>query len=656
MPRRDLQALTPDDLAALANRGLVKRAQRDLESGAGPVRVVELADGTVEAEWPDKEIVRLPPDKPLSNRACTCPALVVCRHVVGTVLSYQAIAPTEANSGASWDPGEIADTALVGFWKPPVWAAMEKLWSAGLVAELHRGMKPMARLVSLGVTLRFLVPHDARYVQCDCAEETPCRHVPLAVRAFRQLDAGKSTGLVSTEEGNYSVPTEAASECGRLVFSLFESGVANIPLADLRRWEALPDFLRRRKLLWPSEIASDLLGARDRYLQHDARFEAADVVRLASELVLRMQAIAASTGSVPQLFLRGSAKEEAMDLSFARFTGLGCHVLVRRKSVVLQVPVQDMATGAVALARREFANPENTEPADFSALAAGVFAKGCRFAAIGEGNLLVQGAKRNVNGELSITRARLSISPQAFEWEKLRSPVLVEDFEELRVHRQSSPPALLAPRRLTQDIHVCPVARVEAVTLDAASRRLVAQLIDGRGESIRLIAPFYSRANRGFQRLHEVLETERVVFVAGSVRNTAQGLAIEPSSVVFENGGRRQIVQPWIAPGPASASEWKDSEEPQDPLAAFLAEGEQALGELALIGLLHGDALMDRRWQAFIERGEQLGLVRFLEPARRLQESLAARRGALAWDSKASVQAALQLALYVTYGVRSVSV
>ena len=69
-----------------------------------------------------------------------------------------------------------------------------------------------------------------------------------------------------------------------------------------------------------------------------------------------------------------------------------------------------------------------------------------------------------------------------------------------------------------------------------------------------------------------------------------------------------------------------------------------------LVGIAQGDAAMERRWRELIERGEQLGLDRFLEPARRLREALAARRGALAWDSTEAVQAAQQLALATTYG------
>jgi len=88
------------------------------------------------------------------------------------------------------------------------------------------------------------------------------------------------------------------------------------------------------------------------------------------------------------------------------------------------------------------------------------------------------------------------------------------------------------------------------------------------------------------------------------------------------------------------------------PLSGFLEEVEEALGEAALVGIAHGDPLTERRWQALIEQGEQLGLVRFLELARRLQVSLAARKGSLAWDVSPSVQAALHLALAAAYGIR----
>jgi hypothetical protein len=650
--RRDLVALTADDLAALSNRGLVKRAQRDLESGAGAVRVDELADGTIEAEWPDQAVVRLQPDQPINDRACSCLALSICRHTIGTILAYQALTPITDVPNAAWNPGEIADQTLSGFWTSAVWSGVEKLWAAGLVAELHRGVKPVARLLSLGVTLRFLVPHDARYTQCDCVEESPCRHVPLAVRAFRKLDPAQSTGLISTQESAYSRPVEIIEEGRQLVLSLLEHGLANLPPNDIRHWEAFPATLRRRQLLWPAEIAAELLAARDHYLQHDARFEPAAVARLAAEFVIRLRAISAATGSVPQLFLRGSARDEAADLPFSRFTGLGCHVDVRRKSAVLSVPLHDVATGAISVARREIVNPADSIPKDFSTLAGQVFSKNVTLAQLGGGNLLIQGAKRTINGELTATRARLSLSPQSYEWEKLRRPVLVEGFEELRAHRDAQPPALLRPRRLAEDMHVCPVARVESLLLHSANRWLSATLVDASGETLMLIQPFYSRARSGFSILAEILQRETIRYVSGRLRQTALGLAIEPAAVVFEKDGRRQMLQPWIATDPSGGgAEWSEAAAATNALSAFLGNVEEALGEAVLLGISQADAIMERRWRALIEQGEQLGLSRFLEPARRLSAALRNRQAAIHPSALEAVQAALDMAIVTAFGI-----
>ena len=51
--RPDLAALTPDDLAALANRGLVKRAQREVENGEQSAQWSESDDGTLTVAWSD---------------------------------------------------------------------------------------------------------------------------------------------------------------------------------------------------------------------------------------------------------------------------------------------------------------------------------------------------------------------------------------------------------------------------------------------------------------------------------------------------------------------------------------------------------------------------------------------------------------------------
>lgn len=193
MPRADLLALSPDDLAALTNRGTVKRAQRELEAAEVSVVLTEADDGTVTAKSSDGVVCRLPGGAVVAAGRCSCPATELCRHIVRTVLAYQAWAKAETGSAPSaWDPGTITDEALAGLFKPAVLTQARAQFQGGLLVELIRSAKPTARFHDLACTLRFQVPGDARYVHCDCASSPPCVHVPLAVWAFRRLSADRS--------------------------------------------------------------------------------------------------------------------------------------------------------------------------------------------------------------------------------------------------------------------------------------------------------------------------------------------------------------------------------------------------------------------------------------------------------------------------------
>ncbi|MFJ6956224.1 hypothetical protein ACISRB_32950, partial [Micromonospora aurantiaca] len=88
MIRDDLIALTPDVLAALSNRGLVKRATKEVDAGERPA-LAEDADGAVRAAYPDGVTVTLPVGGGLAAGICSCPAPGVCRHLLAVVLTYQ---------------------------------------------------------------------------------------------------------------------------------------------------------------------------------------------------------------------------------------------------------------------------------------------------------------------------------------------------------------------------------------------------------------------------------------------------------------------------------------------------------------------------------------------------------------------------------------
>src|SRR5262245_58447661 len=104
--RQDLLALTLDDLATLSNRGIVKRAQKELEKFT--FELVEGEDGTITVRWSDEAECHLPPHKTLKESHCTCTATELCRHLVRTVLAYQQLKAGETEPRReAWNPGQI---------------------------------------------------------------------------------------------------------------------------------------------------------------------------------------------------------------------------------------------------------------------------------------------------------------------------------------------------------------------------------------------------------------------------------------------------------------------------------------------------------------------------------------------------------------------
>src|ERR1700722_16456952 len=124
MPRRDLLALTHDDLSALTNRGTVKRAQREIDSGEDGCEIAESDAGEVAVKWTDDVKCVFPAGGTVAQGRCSCVATTLCRHLVRSVLAYQkksaqAAGPASAPALAPWDPGTIGDEELAKYFKKP---------------------------------------------------------------------------------------------------------------------------------------------------------------------------------------------------------------------------------------------------------------------------------------------------------------------------------------------------------------------------------------------------------------------------------------------------------------------------------------------------------------------------------------------------------
>jgi hypothetical protein len=264
--RADLRALTTDVLATLANRGLVKRAAREVDAGDGPA-VREDPDGTVRGTFGDGVEVAFPVGATLDTASCSCPAAGVCRHRIGLVLAYQATAATEQAdpqepAAGGWSPGSFDDEELARALGTRTVTAARRRLAAGYSALLDRGADgpPCAELAACVV--RFLVPGELGYAHTGAEGPDHGQAVALAVWAFRAADErGLREGQVRLDVGGGPKPRaertgmEPAVELATEL--LFEGATHAGPVlgAALRRMHRT---VERQGLHWPAGALYDL--------------------------------------------------------------------------------------------------------------------------------------------------------------------------------------------------------------------------------------------------------------------------------------------------------------------------------------------------------------------------------------------------------------
>ena len=677
MPRADLLALTLEDLETFSNRGLVKRAVKELESGDLQSTVTESDAGDVTVTWSDGVRCEIAAKATLAQARCTCDATSLCRHVLRSVIAYQkhssaaatersssqatapqqdavsdsaapqpAAAPSTAASAPAepWDPGAVSDAYLEEVATRNSLTRGRKLFNDGLVMELRRGLKPSSYIHDLGVLVRFLVPNDLRYARCDCGDAPPCPHAIASVLAFRSLPPGRKEGLVETARRS-DVTHEALTGAETAIAELLELGFSAAPQPLLDRLRRLEEALQEAGFVWPASLLHEVLLEHERYVQQDARFDAANVAELLGEFIVRLDALKSPSCTLPPLFVGGSRRDKPAAIDAARLIGIGCEARSVRGGVRLVAYLQDSDSGQVVAMEDFYPDPkpgEKQELRSFAQLGEVVFTRGQSLAAIGAGQFLMKGGWRTPSGIITPGRAKLTAYPQTNQWESLRAPLLCEGFAEVHSHLATQPPSCLRPRRLGSSLFVVPLGPLENATFNSSDQMLLATLTDLAGEKAILRFPFFSRGRAGFAALEAALQPDaKLLFLAGHVALEGPRLVWDPISLVLQEGPSRRLLQPWVEPvGTAPVREQGESRGPSvlhHPDRFFGKELLVAAGELLVLGLARADNTAARRWQGLVQQGGSSGLQRFLEAPAALRDALSQKSATTRWQPAAAI-------------------
>ncbi|WP_216917797.1 hypothetical protein [Nocardia noduli] len=581
--RTDLLALTDDSLTALTNRGMVKRASRDLERGEGPTLAVT-DDGTVTGRFEDGTTTTLPTDVSLETSSCTCHSVTLCRHRLMTVMTYRADAAAEPVT--PWSPAEFDDDQLVAHLGPRATRAARKALRLGYRATVIRPstQDPVPTVELPTVTVRFLVPHDLGYARTDAAVGANPEAVALAVWAFRLADR-QDPDLATVHVDVGGTPTTADSGTAAALIPLTElisHGVVHTSPQSLAAFAVARKQLESSNARWPLEALDALTDQLRAYRDLSARYDPVLAAALVAEIVARHRGAQGGRSIAAEVL--GSTEAARTPMRLLRLTGLGARVTGDTDSRTVEVYLAQPDTGMVlAIHRRIELNDTQNSP---TAAQLGSRMSGpARLSAIASGYVVTHSASRAANRQLHLGRstvARTTITPSAGAWETLPQELLVADLDAEADRLADRRPAVIRPRLRADSIRVIAVESVEGIEYFPATQELRAH-VRAAGGSATIVIRHSTTTPGALDCVASALASGEVRYIAGELRRRQRRLHLRPTALVL----REAVIVPDFAP--VEDSHWRAAtiEPERNPLGDSVAAALELSSEVPHRGSRH---------------------------------------------------------------------
>jgi hypothetical protein len=344
-----LKGLDDEALAALANKGLLRRAQKDLE--ASPPAITAVENGRVRLQAADATVVV--PELP-SRATCSCPATGICRHILAallylrdspelaacdaplqqTLLETSESSPTEseASRAAPAAPARAAEflanlsDAEIQKWAgKPLWRKALEALAANPMVEIDDATVLVVRFLTRNITCRWISAGGLSGMFCSCQAEAVCEHVVTAVLAY-QVSLGKRQVLggeiaLRQARGAPRSRGEVFASVGTMLREMVSLGLSRLSSATAQRLTTLAvsahgvDLPRLERML--KGLADEVQLA----LRRDAQSNSANLLAQAA----RIEALRTALAKTPTPPLVGQHRTHYHDVGQITLIGLGAH-------------------------------------------------------------------------------------------------------------------------------------------------------------------------------------------------------------------------------------------------------------------------------------------------------------------------------------------
>lgn len=446
-------------LEALANKGLVRRALRDIEENKLSLASSDDDAATVSA---DGETVAIDRRGPAAAR-CTCPAPGICRHRLAATLflrAHPSDAPDDEHAEAHLEaelealtPDIIAKWAGKAAWR----AALDLSEAGGTVT--HSGASLVIRLTGDEEDIRFLGGQGLAGMVSKVKPARLKAHHAAAVLVARalagfatpELEAPAEPDQVRSVDPAFLAEVRAAlAQCARFALNLAPVALEDqlFMLAVSSRADSLP---RLSRMLRTQSAMLKARRARDFAFDPDA----------ALALIAQSFALTGALGRDPNPELTGSVRQDYAAMGDVALTGMGAEVWrtpagARGVTAWFHAPALDRWFSA-SLARAAGQDPGFSPAAAYGQEAVW---QSRALEHLARASFRLEGAAASPDGRLSLAKAVRAVDLASRGASSDPAQVAVALWSDLRAHLRdrltgtlavpalAAVPVLLAPRRI----------------------------------------------------------------------------------------------------------------------------------------------------------------------------------------------------------------
>lgn len=615
--RADLTALDQDALAALTNRGLVKRAARLAEEPATRCRADD--DGTVTCDFGDGARAVID-SSGLEGARCSCAATGLCRHILAAVLSYRASLPPTAPEASpeGWTPSCVDDEELVRRYGTAVLEAARSRIASGLVAVVLRpdpscpAVGANAAAVELpSTTVRFLVPGDLGAAHTDVDAAARAEQIAVAVLAWRLADhQDPSSRRVELSLGGVASAATRTDDLTGIARIVLSDGVRQSAGTLTQRLAAARARLDRAGLRWAVAVADDLSDQLSAYATGHSGYSR----RITAELLAESHARAQAAGTLGAAAVLGSGVAASTPMRRVRLVGLGARVsrsdddgsrVEGPVTVTTDIFLGDVDSAVVVALRTRTHQPSEDAPHS----TAGNRAGGVRIGDLARGSLVTESASRSAARMLSLANSRVAkttVTTPPQIWARALPPgLVVSDYSEALEQLAARSFRLVRPRVTAESVRAVEVAEVGPIGYSPGDQLLTADVTDADGHRAQVVARYRPAAPAGLDALATALASGHQMISAVLGRRSGR-LLIDPLAVATPDG----IVVPDLTEGGDADALMHGAPDPGDELDRALAAAADLMADAAHAGLRHVGGAFPGRVVSACERLHRIGLHR----------------------------------------------